>query len=207
MRDIFGVSGGVVVAMIALILQPWTLLWGIVLVISASAFIVSGAHLIYEHWGTWSGKRIAITILGTVVIGGTMAMVLWYRADQITAIDVDRLFAETYKNYQADLGKPKSAAVTTPDNGKGVAQVSYQHGAAFWTHQSQTIFALQDDGIWFSRNDNMALPEWYDKERIRRLFKVPSNYDPPQGGFARWRSEQPQRWKQFGEVVWQCGLD
>jgi len=80
MGNLFGLSGGALVALYALTLQPWTTSWWAAVLIGAAVFIYSGAHLLYERVRA-HGEKMGPAILAIVGIGCLVLAAIWYRAE------------------------------------------------------------------------------------------------------------------------------
>jgi hypothetical protein len=86
MRDILGLSAGVIVALVAMIFHPFTFLWYFTLFIAALLFLYSAAHILFARAPLWSSIPFKSLYKHRILIEDA-ARIAYEKAERLSALE------------------------------------------------------------------------------------------------------------------------
>jgi hypothetical protein len=219
MRDILGLSGAVLVGLLALMFEPFSLRWSIAVAVATLIFLWSAWHLIDAYLRELPANKKrhvkrALIAGAIALIGAGAAWHFWP-----VSLELYGPFAEVYGEFKDKLGNPIEVAKNSSLDGgidDGATQAFYADGIQVSLKSLSMTYVFprnhpdrEVEGI----DDPVSLLRWETDTTVRKkLCSVVKplcdvGCRPPVGGSVDYYLKNPNKWTLIGCRDWGCILD
>jgi hypothetical protein len=193
--DSLAVAGLIITAVLTGLAPPLPLRILAVILGIAGCFIFVRKSYWTRSWGR-SWRYVAAIAVAIVMIGVAVPQFIdQWKSEHIF---VSTQFHDIFKRYRPFLGRPLANAMDV----QGAAyQGRSKNATSLWTMVA--AYNMWDNGKWEPLRESTAPPEseWNDYKWLQDHF---STDKPPQGSMAYALDRDPDKWRNIGELEWQC---
>jgi hypothetical protein len=205
--DVFALAAAVIIALLSLVVEPWSKLWWGVLILAAVIVSASALRIFFTATTPWrlllsTRPRAAIVFVSLVVAFcvGSLGY-FWFKEGSSVPPNV---LSEFERTKTPQLGKAVGPVEVTT----GVYQASHEHAMVVSLLPVQTVFAFPKDGSRPAIAYHFATisdeRKWWEDEFLTTHFKSPKDKKPPEYRVAELWDQKPEQLKWVGWREWSC---